>query len=179
VSSTAVVITVAYLIAVAIGSVIALAIWASTGDAAEAGDTARWGHREKIWLGIVVAGLFALLMATIFYVPYGATAGSTRQLVRVVGVQYAWAVQPSEVVAGRPVEFRLESRGANGEPAVNHGFGVYNPEGTLLTQAQVVPERTQKLVWTFDEPGTYTVRCLEYCGAKHHDMNATFEVVER
>ncbi len=173
------VITVAYVIAVAIGSAISFAVWASTQPGEDGADTVAWGHREKAWLAIVVVALFALLMATIFYVPYGESAGPDRQLVRVIGVQYAWAIEPSEVLADRPVEFRLDTRGVNGEPAVNHGFGVYDPEGVLLTQVQVVPERTQELVWTFDETGTYTVRCLEYCGAKHHEMNTTFEVVER
>jgi cytochrome c oxidase subunit 2 len=179
VSSTALVITVAYVIAVVIGSVISFAVWASTQGADGEADNRAWGHRERAWLVIVLLGLFGLLLVTIFYIPYGDKAGPNRQLVRVIGVQYAWAIEPTDVVAGRPVEFRLETRGAGGEPAVNHGFGVYDPGGALPTQAQVVPDRTQPLVWTFDEPGTYTVRCLEYCGAKHHDMNATFEVTER
>jgi cytochrome c oxidase subunit 2 len=179
VSSTAVVITVAYAIAVAIGSVISFAIWASTRTSDGEADVTGWGRRERAWLVIMIAVLFALLLATIFYVPYGESAGPNRQLVRVIGVQYAWAINPTEVIAGRPVEFRLETREANGEPAVNHGFGIYDEGGALLTQAQVIPDRLQKLVWTFDEPGTYAVRCLEYCGAKHHDMNASFEVIER
>lgn len=176
-SDTAIVISVAYLIAVLIGTGISIAIWASTRGVEDDGDNETWGRREKVWLGVVMLGLFALLMATIFYVPYGESAGPNRQVVRVVGIQYAWAIAPTEVVTGRPVEFRLETRDSNGEPAVNHGFGVYDPGGTLLTQAQVVPDRTQKLVWTFERTGTYTVRCLEYCGAGHHEMNASFEVV--
>jgi cytochrome c oxidase subunit 2 len=32
-------------------------------------------------------------------------------------------------------------------------------------------------VYTFDQPGTYTVQCLEYCGLGHAPMKATFEVV--
>jgi cytochrome c oxidase subunit 2 len=87
-----------------------------------------------------------------------------------VGVQFAWAVTPAEVRAGVPVEFLMTTRD------VNHGFGLYDPDGTFLTQAQVVPGQTQKLVWTFDEPGTYEVLCLEFCGAKHHEMVTTIEV---
>jgi cytochrome c oxidase subunit 2 len=177
VSHTAVVITVAYAIAVLIGAAISWGIWASTRDADAAADTERWGRRERSWLVVVLLGLFALLLATIFYVPYGESAGPHRQLVRVVGVQYAWAIEPGEVVAGRPVQFRLETRGAGGDPAVNHGFGIYDPAGALLTQAQVVPGHVQDLVWTFRDTGRYTVRCLEYCGAGHHLMNASFEVV--
>ena len=179
-SSTAVVITVAYAIAVAIGSVISFAVWASTRpaeDGVDGTDTATWGRREKTWLLIVVAALFALLMATIFYVPYRETAGPDAQVVKVVGVQYGWAMEPAEVVAGRQVEFWLESAPTNGQPAVQHGFGVYDPDGALVLQAQVAPGLRQKVVHTFTRPGTYEVLCLEFCGAKHHEMKRTFEVV--
>ena len=59
-------------------------------------------------------------------------------------------MNPPIVRAGVPVEFLIGSRD------VNHGFGLYDPSGTLLTQVQVVPGATQKLVWTFDEAGHAT-----------------------
>lgn len=167
---TAVVITIAYAIAVVLGSLVSLAIWRSTFSPDGQSDTHTWSRRETTWLVVVVVGLFALLLGTIFYVPYGESAGPNKQVVRVTGVQFAWAISPAEVRAGIPVEFQLGTRD------VNHGFGLYDADGTLLTQAQVVPDRTQTLVWTFDEPGTYQVLCLEFCGAKHHEMVATFEV---
>ena len=89
----------------------------------------------------MIVTLFALLMGTIFYVPYGDTAGARGQVVRVVGVQFAWAIDtPHTLVTGRPVVFLARSRD------VAHGFGVYNPEGTLIFQAQVVPDHEQKIV---------------------------------
>ena len=36
--------------------------------------------------------LLALLLGTIFYVPYGESAGPNAQFVRVTGVQFAWAI---------------------------------------------------------------------------------------
>jgi len=178
VSSTALVISVAYAIAVVLGSVISFAVYASTRAADHTTDTQSHARRETVWLIVVVLGLIALLMATIFYVPYGESAGPGKQVVKVVGVQYAWAVEPTEVVAGRPVEFWLEAAETNGEPAVQHGFGVYDPDGALLFQAQVVPGGVQKVVHTFTETGTYEVLCLEFCGRGHHEMVSTFEVVE-
>lgn len=177
-SDTAIVITVAYAVAVVIGSVVSFAIYASTrGRGVDDVDTPGHARRETAWLIVMIVALFALLMATIFFVPYGETAGAGKQIVRVVGVQYAWAqVEPSDVVVDRPVEFWLESEGINGEPAVNHGLGVYDPDGTLLFQAQVIPGQVQKVVHTFTEPGTYEILCLEYCGAKHHEMRSFFEV---
>jgi cytochrome c oxidase subunit II len=170
VSQTAVIIAVAYGIAVAIGVVISVAIWQSTRFAGEEVDAEPYSRREGAWLLVVLAALFALLLATIFYVPYGETAGAGKQVVRVTGVQFAWAVNPAVVQAGRPVEFLLTTRD------VNHGFGVYSEGGVLAFQAQVMPDRTQKIVHTFDEPGTYTILCLEFCGVRHHEMQATLEV---
>jgi cytochrome c oxidase subunit 2 len=127
---------------------------------------------------VVLLALFALLMATIFYVPYGETADAGKQVVKVVGVQYGWVIDPGEVVVDRPVEFWLESEGVNDQPAVQHGFGVYDPDGTLLFQAQVVPGSVQKVVHTFSTPGRYEVLCLEFCGRDHHKMVSGFDVVE-
>ena len=169
-SQTAVVITVAYAIAVVLGAAISFVVWRSTFTPDPDADTRSWSHRETAWLVIMIVALFALLMGTIFYVPYGKSAGPNKQVVRVTGVQFAWAVTPAEGRAGVPVEFQMSTRD------VNHGFGIYDPDGTFLTQAQVIPGQTQTLVWTFDEPGTYEVLCLEFCGSKHHEMVTTFEV---
>jgi cytochrome c oxidase subunit II len=170
VSQTAVIITVAYGIAVVIGSAIALAIFQSTKKAPE-DRTETWSRRETTWLVVVVLTLFALLLGTIFYVPYGETAGSQGQFVRVTGRQFGWQVSaPSPLVTGRPVAFVTRS------VDVAHGFGVYDPDDTLIFQVQVVPDHDQKIVHTFSKPGVYTVHCLEFCGAGHHLMSTTFEV---
>jgi cytochrome c oxidase subunit 2 len=68
-----------------------------------------------------------------------------------------------------PVEFQLVTTD------VTHGVGIYDG-GKLLVQAQVIPGQTQTLVYTFDEPGTYDVLCLEYCGHNHHEMVSTLAV---
>jgi cytochrome c oxidase subunit 2 len=170
VSHTALVITVSYAIAVVLGSAISFVVWRSTFSPDDEVDTKALSHRETTWLVVVVIGLIALLLGTIFYVPYGESAGPNKQVVRVTGVQFAWAIDPPSVDAGTPVEFVIGSRD------VNHGFGLYDPSGTLLTQVQVVPGSTQKLVWTFAEPGDYKILCLEFCGAKHHEMIGELEV---
>jgi cytochrome c oxidase subunit 2 len=171
VSHTAVIITVAYAIAVVIGGAIALAIFQSTLRPATEDRTGTWSRRETTWLVIMVLALFALLLGTIFYVPYGESAGPHPQFVRVTGVQFAWAIDaPQPLVTGRPVEFVARSRD------VAHGFGVYNPDEKLIFQAQVVPDHDQKIVHTFSQPGVYTVRCLEFCGAGHQLMESTFTV---
>jgi len=170
VSQTAIIITVSYVIAVLIGSAISLSVFLSTKKAPE-DRTGAWSRRETTWLVVVILALFALLLGTIFYVPYGETAGPNGQFVRVVGRQYAWQIdQATPIVTGRPVTFVTRS------VDVAHGFGVYNPDDVLIFQAQVVANSDQKIVHTFSQSGTYTVRCLEFCGAGHHLMESTFEV---
>ena len=173
-SHTAVIITVAYSIAVILGSALSFAVFHSTTRPLEEDRSGKWSRRETSWLVIMVVVLFALLLGTIFYVPYGDTAGPNAQFVRVDSAQFGWAITPAEVRAGTPVQFELRTRD------VNHSFGLYGPvdekaghAGPLLTQVQIVPGNTAKLVWTFDEPGTYFVRCLEFCGAGHHRMGET------
>ena len=132
----------------------------------------RLGEREKAWFGIVVVLLVALLFATIFFTPYGRSAGPDPQIEPIEGLQFAWLVPGKPLVAGRPVEFRLTSKD------VSHGFAVYTSSGRFLFQVQVTPGKTQIYVYTFKQPGTYKVLCLEYCGLDHDRMQSTLTVVE-
>jgi cytochrome c oxidase subunit 2 len=171
VSHTAVIITVAYSIAVILGLAISFTVFHSTRRPLADAPTGTWSRRESTWLVIMIIVLFALLMGTIFYVPYGDSAGPNAQYVKVTGVQFAWAIEtPQTLVTGTPVEFRATS------DDVAHGFGVYNPDDVLIFQAQVPPDHVQKIVHTFTQPGVYIVRCLEFCGAGHHLMEAKFVV---
>ena len=87
-------------------------------------------------------------------------------------MQFAWAIEaPQHARHGH-----VPSSSAPAREDVAHGFGVYNPDDVLIFQAQVVPDHVQKIVHTFTQPGIYTVRCLEFCGAGHHLMKSTFVV---
>ena len=77
-SHTAVIITVAYSIAVILGAAISFAVFRSTSRPLEEDRTGTWSRRETAWLVIMIVVLFALLMGTIFYVPYGDSAGPQR-----------------------------------------------------------------------------------------------------
>jgi len=169
-SHTAAVIAVAYSLAVAICTVIIVAVWRSTRRRSKGIEVEAVERREQVWFVIVLVALAALLFATIFSTPYGKTAGRNAQVVRVTAVQFAWSIDPPTVQAGRQVVFYLTSTD------VNHGFGVYNAKGVLQLQAQVIPGKTQKVVHTFTRPGTYTVLCLEFCGVDHHLMQTTIKV---
>ena len=86
------------------------------------------------------------------------------------GHQWAWELTPSTVRAGQLVEIRVT--GAD----VNHGFGVYDANDRLVTQTQAMPGFTNKILYTFDTPGTYRIMCLEYCGVAHTGMTTELEV---
>lgn len=167
---TATVIAYIYSVATIVICIIAVGVWRSTrGDRKEL-DAEQAAHRERGWLAIVVAFLVTTLLLTIFLVPYGESAKTNAQKVDVVARQFGFTITPAKVAAGRQVEFTLTSADTT------HGFGVEYPTGGIAFQAQIVPEHTQRVVWTFDTPGTWQVVCLEYCGVGHHAMLSTIEV---
>ena len=46
----------------------------------------------------------------------------------------------------------------------------------IVAQTQAMPGYVNVLRYTFKEPGTYQVLCLEYCGVEHHDMKTEINV---
>lgn len=168
--STAIVITVAYAVALVIGAVIAVGLWRSTRRRRQV-DTHVLAERERNWLIAVVVALVSLLFATIFFTPYGDSAGNKPiQVVKVTGLQFAWKIEPSTVEAGKKVRFDVVATD------VSHGFGVYTAKLKYLFQVQAVPNSVTSVYHTFDKPGVYKVLCLEFCGKDHHLMEAQFEV---
>ena len=137
----------------------------------QAADIHRLRETEKTWFVVVVVLLVALLVATIFFTPYGRSADSDAQVVEVQALQFAWVLPATPLKANRQVQFKLTSKD------VNHSFAVYTAGGKLLFQVQVMPGRTQEYVYTFKQPGTYHVLCLEYCGVDHDKMQSELRVV--
>lgn len=95
----------------------------------------------------------------------------TSQIIDVVGHQWFWDLSQHQVNAGAAVEFHVTSAD------VNHGFAIYGPNDRIVAQTQAMPGYTNRLVYTFTQPGKYRVLCLEYCGLAHHAMSSEFEVV--
>ena len=93
------------------------------------------------------------------------------QEVEVVGGMWYWQLQPAQVESGRLVLFNVTSAD------VNHGLGIYDQDLRLLTQVQAMPGYVNKLAYTFAQPGTYRIMCLEYCGLVHHGMMSSLEVI--
>ena len=79
--------------------------------------------------------------------------GPSKQVVRVDGVQFAWAIDaPARSSSGHSRRVPDHDR-----PTSTTASASTTRAATLIRRSQVVPGKTQKLVWTFDEPGTYQV----------------------
>ena len=126
---------------------------------------------RRVWLWVVVATATAAIVASLFALPYPTAARASKAVhVRVVGEQYLWLLSTARFHVGETVDFAVTSRD------VNHGYGLYDPAGELIAQVQAMPDYVNHLIVTFTVPGTYIVRCLEYCGQLHHTMAFTFVV---
>jgi cytochrome c oxidase subunit II len=134
-------------------------------------DVTRQGYAmRRVWLWVLSATVIASFVLTVPSFPYP-TASQSRSLrhFAVVAQQFSFRL-PSTIPLNTDVIFDVTSKD------VNHGFGIYDPNGQLIAQVQAMPDYTNHLPVRFRVPGTYTIRCLEYCGIAHHVMQASFEV---
>jgi len=53
---------------------------------------------------------------------------------------------------------------------VTYGLGVFRPDSTMVFQMQVLPGHENRMIWKFDQAGTYDVRSTEYSGPRHSEM---------
>jgi len=136
-------------------------------------------YRLRPWLFLIVAlAMVGANWRTLGELPYRSVArvnaaAAAPQRVQVIGEQWDWRIAPTTVVAGRPVDFHVTSRD------VNHGFAIYDSALRIVAQTQAMPGFDNVLHLTFEQPGTYRVMCLEYCGLMHHVMATEITVVPR
>ena len=134
-------------------------------------DVTRQGYAlRRVWLWVLGASIIAAFALSLPSFPYP-TAAQSRSLPHfaVVAQQFSFRL-PATIPRDTDVIFDVTSTD------VNHGFGIYDPNGELVAQVQAMPDYTNHLPVRFSVPGTYTIRCLEYCGIAHHVMQASFEV---
>jgi cytochrome c oxidase subunit 2 len=123
------------------------------------------------WLTLAIALFLIINLASIKFFPtvYSARAAASGTAVidvTVAAQSWYYDMSAQEFEAGKPVRFTVQSLDTV------HGFAVYHPEGHILFTMMLIPGvGPSSLIYTFDEPGTYKVRCLEYCGMSHHDMS--------
>ena len=128
---------------------------------------------------IIVVSLVGWTYVTLLYVEQDApTAQADALEVEVVGYRFGWEfVYPNghtttgtlRVPEDRTVKLVATSRD------VFHTFGI--PSHNVKTDA--IPGRETETWFAPDDPGRYTARCYELCGAGHSAMQATVVVMEQ
>ena len=127
------------------------------------------GYRlRRMWLSFLIVFLGSGVVVSLFFLPYSHSDEPLSE-VSVTGYQFNWTVDPAVVPVGNTV-FDVTASD------VNHGLGVYDPDGILIGNVQAMPEYHNKLELDLTKPGKYTLACLEYCGLDHHIMIRYFEV---
>ncbi|MGS2724157.1 hypothetical protein ACVBEJ_10465 [Porticoccus sp. GXU_MW_L64] len=134
-----------------------------------------YGVRRKLFWLLLVAGI-PITVATTVDLPFAATRGDVADAdrqIEVVGYQWYWQLSGSSAEVGETVVFNVAAAD------VSHGLGVYDKHMRLIGQTQAMPGYTNSLKLTFEQPGTYKLMCLEYCGLAHHAMVSDFIVTEK
>jgi cytochrome c oxidase subunit 2 len=152
---------------VAVFAMVAQSAGTTASAEAVAAASARW--RRRVFWGLVVA-FVPIIAFSLTRLPYSSGSQAGAVTIQATGHQWAWEIKPDTVPAGRPIEIRVT--GAD----VNHGFALYDANDRLVIQTQGMPGYTNTLRYEFQQPGTYRVRCLEYCGLGHHSMMAPLVV---
>lgn len=131
--------------------------------------TAKGYAVRRYWFWLTLVAAIAVFAVTIPEFPYAKAArASDAKHVPIVAMQYGF-LMPQHLARGTVV-FDVTSKD------VNHGFGIYDPDGRIISQVQAMPGYTNHLTVTFSTPGHYTVRCLEFCGIGHAAMQGGFDV---
>lgn len=129
---------------------------------------------RRLLFYLAAAVVVIMFIASVYWLPYafarGNLLGWPNVKVKVSAAQWSWTLSQDKFRLGVPIEFDVTSED------VNHGFGLYNPEGSLVGQVQAMPGYVNRLIFAFHQPGTYTVRCLELCGVPHYAMESQITV---
>ncbi|HJM91569.1 MAG: hypothetical protein QGG19_07230 [Alphaproteobacteria bacterium] len=134
-------------------------------------DQRKLSRVDGLWVTFVIILFLGINIASIEYMPpiSSARAVSTQQNIRDVDVtaeSWSYEMSAREFEVGQAVRFSAKSADTM------HSFAIYHPDGRMLFTMMLMPglETPASIVHTFTEPGIYKVRCLEYCGAAHHEM---------
>ncbi|QHS21714.1 cytochrome C oxidase subunit II [Virgibacillus sp. MSP4-1] len=134
----------------------------------------KWYRARSIYFSLLLITIIVLSFITLKDLPYDKpdTEAAEFESVDVNSVQFGWEISKDEFTVGDSVAFHVTASD------VTHGFGLYNEDMMLVAQTQAMPEYTNTVYYTFDEPGTYEILCLEYCGVGHHVMTKEITVKE-
>lgn len=143
-------------------------VYGESGRLKEYGPIQKKGYKIRKYYFIGVLAVMAIMSGiTLTKLPYHHphdVSANELKVVEVKGFQFGWELSNEEFVVGEPIEFRVTSKD------VTHGFGLYDQNMKLIAQTQAMPEYTNSIYHTFDQPGKYKILCLEYCSVGHHVM---------
>src|SRR5699024_7576885 len=135
----------------------------------------KWYKARSIYGVLLVVLMLVVTIYTLRDLPFNKpshVAGADVIEVDVEAFQFGYELERNEFKVGDTVKFNVTTRD------VTHGFGIYHPNMDLIAQTQAMPEYTNTIYVTFEDPGNYEVLCLEYCGLAHHLMTDVITVVE-
>lgn len=167
---------VAWIVSIALIALLAVAFIYVLKNSSRAGDSATISAATGRWRVRMLLGVTLLCIPVVAYtltkLPYARAAIANIGVIEVQakGYQWYWVLSQTELPVGRPIEFQVTSAD------VNHGFAIYGPDMKIVTQTQGMPGVTNVLRYTFEQPGTYKILCLEYCGLGHHAMMSELHV---
>jgi cytochrome c oxidase subunit II len=141
------------------------------GDLLAQHDVAARGYTlRRYWFWAMLIGAIAAFFLTVPHFPYPwVSAAPNSRHISVVAQQYSFTVAQT-IPLDVPIVFDVTS------DDVNHGFGIYAPDGRLISQVQAMPGYVNRLPITFHQRGHYEIRCLEFCGIAHASMRGGFDV---
>jgi cytochrome c oxidase subunit 2 len=152
----------------AVAAMIAMALYGARKPTSQEIVFSRGYVVRRYWLATVLVVAVAAFAVSIPHFPYPSTTTTGRHYT-IIAQQYSFEL-PAVIPADAPVVFDVTSRD------VNHGFGIYDPQGRLIGQVQAMPDYVNHLPFEFHARGRYTVRCMEFCGIGHAGMQGSFEV---
>jgi cytochrome c oxidase subunit 2 len=126
---------------------------------------------EAIWLVSVTALWLFINSASLAWIPTTTVPSGEVQELEVEAFMWAFNLTTTELHAGVPVKITARSLDTV------HSFAIYSPDGELLFTLMLMPGGGgEELVYIFEKPGRYLIRCLEYCGDGHAFMMAYLTV---
>ena len=127
--------------------------------------------RERNWLFVLIGVFLVFNIVTLSpLVPWQEwlfwSEPTPDQTVRVEFADYEIRLPAEGVEAqvGEYVEFVATTAD------VTYGLGVFRPDNTMVFQMQVLPGRENRIIWKFDQAGSYDIRSTEYSGPRHSEM---------
>lgn len=168
---------VAWLVSIALIALLAVVFMYVIKNSGRDGNRADISAATGLWRGRVLWGVTLVCIPIVAYtltnLPYARNAIASIGTIEVQakGYQWYWELSRTELPVGKPIEFQVTSAD------VNHGFAIYAPDMKIVTQTQGMPGVINVLRYTFEQPGTYKIMCLEYCGVAHHNMVTELHLV--